>query len=653
MMAIAGSDLSGIPNFEKINRAVEEFKKLNIGDLRTEFLSALKYVNASEAISFEEYKNLVCNYVPIAGAINSPVFSFTPTQELQELNIFQIINLLECFCTISIEVSLQALEFFGGSEYLVDKLWVERPWTTRPKIEDKDGIIVVSADVIYVSDEIQKDIHGEVVELCEQLFSCVPDAQLVNSRAIFPDGSVAGYNDFEIASKSIPRGNLPTKAAVHWNRNLNWALQKRISAPNETARISALSSAIVELNAFLHDAANLFCRMDKASIKWNGMLHLRKILNEFIPMPKLSSGKKINRSDEIYTYDEMHSYVSDVQRVVEELITPPDNLRLFSSRVAELSKKSEKMLDEKLWQNTLQPPLKHIGEIKDILLDIRAVLGDAIIDNDRLRKSAVDFTKMSKKHSALPKAAYAARSRMEQDKLHISHCVSSTFEKSGFKTSVYIKELGEDKGIIWPNIEIAVLIKFDELEEWYVNLADITSLSKEAKQDFIIYIAPEINNIVPPLAMKIISTEFPEPDFKKIWEKVICKEFLVSELLLKFDEIISTFTIVSAAITNRDRELNNKEVEYISNIIHKISEHFIWLESEFKNNPTDGVILAFEFINEAWTRLKSEIEEVGNKCFATEIFETFKGIDNEFGLRLSTTRLVIMDDAIRNRSLVN
>lgn len=80
----------------------------------------------------------------------------------------------------------------AGQEALLERLTRETPWMSSAEFREEPEGLAVCADVFHISDRLQGDLHGDVVDLCRWLFALGPTANLVVASAIAPNGELAG-----------------------------------------------------------------------------------------------------------------------------------------------------------------------------------------------------------------------------------------------------------------------------------------------------------------------------------------------------------------------------------------------------------------------------------------------------------------------------
>lgn len=119
-----------------------------------------------------------------------------------------------------------------GQEALFARVQSETGWAGPVTIEDADDGVIVRCDLWYVAGSVQKNPHDAVVSLCERILALCPSADIAVSNAITASGELAGLAQLPLATKRIPRENLPPPSVPQWNRRWGDLISRRVAAPS-------------------------------------------------------------------------------------------------------------------------------------------------------------------------------------------------------------------------------------------------------------------------------------------------------------------------------------------------------------------------------------------------------------------------------------
>ncbi|MCL8382942.1 hypothetical protein [Xanthobacter aminoxidans] len=144
-----------------------------------------------------------------------------------------------------------------GQDALLARVQTETAWACPVTIEDADDGVVVRCDLWYVAGSVQENPHGAVVSLCELILALCPSADIAVSNAITASGELAGLAELPLATKRIPRDNLPPPSVPQWNRRWRDLISRRVAAPSYShylARGAAILEALVPTLEKIFDA---------------------------------------------------------------------------------------------------------------------------------------------------------------------------------------------------------------------------------------------------------------------------------------------------------------------------------------------------------------------------------------------------------------
>src|SRR3546814_788334 len=131
-----------------------------------------------------------------------------------------------------------------GQEALFARVQAETAWAGPVTIEDADDGMIVRCDLWYVAGSVQKNPHGAVVSLCERILALCPSADIAVSNAITASGELAGLAQLPLATKRIPRENLPPPSDPQWHRRWGDLISRRVAPPTYSDSLRSSVSLI-------------------------------------------------------------------------------------------------------------------------------------------------------------------------------------------------------------------------------------------------------------------------------------------------------------------------------------------------------------------------------------------------------------------------
>jgi hypothetical protein len=155
----------------------------------------------------------------------------------RDVDLAQVAEHIAAAARVNLELGRRYVIAAGGEEHLLDRSREEFAWVSRAELATKDGLQQVRFSWLYIGAEGQ-DAHAAVVALCRTYFDLFPDAASVAGQALDPSGEPAGFGDFQVAVKEIPRGNLVHPEQVRWNREELRAFAAISAVTPQTSRLA-------------------------------------------------------------------------------------------------------------------------------------------------------------------------------------------------------------------------------------------------------------------------------------------------------------------------------------------------------------------------------------------------------------------------------
>ena len=651
-LMMVDADLSVISQYAKLEQAKDEFASVVIEDLRDSLIEKLPEQAFGRALELDVYHELIATLLPLKGCRIKSVTTiaiglFNEVRALSDVPLTSLLDTIRTAHEIGVQVAQSIVDAAGGADILLERLYNETPWVTRPLLGEVDGKMSVSGDVRVISDEAQPDAHGDVVRLCELMLAAAPNAGLAISNAVSPNGRPAGIGDFEVATKRILREYLPTSVRVAWNRAQLRAVQRLVGASQETGRTIALARAIEELETRLQEAGDMYCRMETPTSKWRLSLKIRALLTDMVPPPPVS--EVVPSAFDQGTYDpsdSLHRFVTDVQRLIEELTDGvSEKPALMAARTADLARLADKLTNPENWRLIGSAPLGALNRMRDMLWDIRAVLGDAANDPARRRTAALRFSRRSRRHPVLSRAAQDARLRAEIDIAERKKLIESTCADAGLQVQVYSKERSNDRGYIWPDVDYAALLVTNSIIEWLSGIEHFQAMIQSITNGDRFSYAPVINGRIPPMAVLIIQNAFPHTTFEKEWSEYLPYGFVeVDETFAQFTAAVDGLTVLSAIFGERGRSLNEVESSYAANVMERVNASLQFFASNLDGNQDEIVSEAIGFLVRCFNRVRDEFEtRPEGESLAVEALKWTENVMSDFTLELVHHRVALME----------
>ena len=649
-LVMAHAELDDIPGFTKAKHAQEEFASVKVEDFRCQLTDYFRKPAKMLPLDLEAYHELIATLLPLEGCPTGPELTFSVDQNLFPLPLIPLLETIRTAHEVGLQFAQRLVDAAGGTDVLLERLYCELPWVTRPVFDETSDMPSISADVRVISDEHQPDVHGDVVRFCELMLAAAPAATLVKSNAVFADGSPARIGDFTIATKCIPRKNLPPPARVAWNRAQLRAVQRLVSASCETKRITAFANAIEELAKMLREAGEFYCRMETPKKKWRFQMQLREVLTDFMPPPPINDVVPNALSQGSYAVDDgLYGFATGIQRLLGELTDGVSKQpALMATRTADLARIAEALLDPSIWRLTAEAPLKALHQIREGLWDIRAVLGDTANDSRRRQIIARRFSRSSRRHMVLPRAAQDARIRAEADVTKHIKALESVCEQAGMNVQVFSRLNEKDHGFMWPDVGYAGLLVTNSIVEWHAGLEHFQKILQAFPNSPRFSYAPLINGQIPPIAVVFMQRWLPHANFLNEWSAHLPYSFIEDSALTHFTSGMEALRALSVIFGERGRPLIEEEEAYVSKLVERFNGNLQWFVSELETTPEhEHLAEAHDFLCHCSERVRAEFEApYEGESLAVEVLRSTEGVASDLFRELIQHRITLMEQAM-------
>lgn len=645
-LALAGSRFEEGELFAGYRRALQHFEGVEIADLRAALVEALPQSLPGGEIDLEDHHRLSASLLPIAFAGPPPELVLHPQGELSDAPLVPLLEAIRTSREIGLDAAQELVAAAGGTDRLLERIWHETPWTTRPERGVDDRVPWVSADVRVVHPELQADVHGEVVRLCELLSAADPAAELLISNAIAADGQPAGFGEFRIATKRMPRSALTPPARVAWNRAQLRAAHRLAGGGTETGRTAAIAGAVKELAEKVREAGDFHCRDERPGARWRAFLQVRRLLTSFTPTPSLDEVTDNPLAAGAWSgSDEMHGFVTGLERLAQELTEKgAAEPRLMAARTSDLARQAEGLADPDLWRWMQDPPLKALESLRQSLWNIRAVLGDAAVDPERRRLAALRLATSSRRHPTLQRAADAARERARADAEAMAAEIRTAFAAQGLEAEVFWRPQDKDEGFTWPCVEHLALVAADALLPWLQHEAVLVAVAQALPRVPRLHVAPLIAGQVPPVGMTWLNQLFPYAELVRDWSGRVPYPFAEDRSLDDFTQAFDALTTLSTLIAQRGRPFNAVEADAVQLFYDRVLRHAQPLIDAARTGADPVLAEACGFIGRVLGRVEAEeAEDFVGLTLAAEVNGLTQGQPTELTTELMLHRIALME----------
>ncbi len=406
-----------------------------------------------------------------------------------------------------------------GQKKLLNRIERETPWVSCPEIRQEEDGLAACCDVRFVSASRQLDVHEEVVRLCRVLLGIVPDAQLAISKAVSADGELAGHGKYPIASKRIPRENLPPYALPGWNRQWWTTVADRVAAPNYTDYLAHAIILIRKLLPILKDILNDWFHKAKVKDKDCDTLNqINNVAGNLTPpsiSPRAASGFGNDNKNETVT--NLQSVLFDCSvNLIKRFHKLPDQAGAYIVWASDILKRIDGAVCEEPWQLVADNPPKELMEIRQIVEELRLMAGEANALNRHplhiWRKRKVKLKNAFR--LAILDMRRSVRKRLVSIKAEIERALDCP--RNGM--DIYVR-IQEEENTTWPPVEVLITIPLKDVSDWPFTIEQHADKWRSAVgSGRYLTCVPIINDVaVDHLTIKGIKTLFPQSGKARAW----------------------------------------------------------------------------------------------------------------------------------------
>jgi hypothetical protein len=537
----------------------------------------------------------------------------------------------------------------GGGDALLDRVYRETDWATRPAVGEFEGQLAVTAHLRHIHTDVQPNVHAAAFELCRRLAAVTPRAERFICDAIWADGLPAGIGDYRLATLRLVRRALPSPARVAWNRAQVRALTRLVAAPSDTQRTTSLAAAVREIADWVRQAGDFYCRAERPGKLWLGLLQIRKILTSFVAPPSVDGAQSGPLAQGSFAgNDKLHSFVVGLQRLMSELTDGvSENPMLMAARTADLARDALALQNPVLWRNAAQPPIPELVKLETTLWEIRAVLGDAATDPESHRTAALRFGTTSRRHSILRRAAEAARARAEAVLARRRESIKAAFAARGLDVQVATKPSDKDRGWKWPDVEYAAVLVVESIFDFLPFEDTFAELASELDLGGPLTFAPVVHGLIPPFAMSFITSILPNIEFGESWSGHLPYSVLPEDEVRKlFDSVVDAAVTASSAMMQRDRAFNEAETAFVDVLAERYSrgvEALVAIAASREDDLLPDVVGLLARMGERLVDQHTTPD--GPDALALEFTRMVRGEMTEMGRELMVARILLMERA--------
>lgn len=438
----------------------------------------------------------------------------------------------------------------AGQEAMFARVQSETAWAGPVAIEDADDGVVVCCNFWYVAGSVQENPHDAVGSLCELILALCPSADFAVSNAITASGELAGLAQLPLATKRIPRENLPPPSVPQWNRRWNDLISHRVAAPSYSDYLVRGVTILESLVPILEKVFDAHFRgkdaLGKLAVKFNSLNEEIEALTPPAVSSLEASGAGSSDANTAVTKFQNLLHSTSVN-VIKRFAMLPEQAGAYIAWLSDLIADVDTAIAEEPWQLIGDGPPPMLTRLKTLLETLRTLAGEA---HERKEAPAATWAargKGARVGNAVRLVSLSAKTagetRLNQRKAEIER----TTVESGVAAEFHLRV--NAKGILpWPPADVLALLPAPELEGAVMAIAEQAEHVRSLVDSSIhLTIMPSIEGIgLPTLARSGYQTLLPDPEGAKTWSTEIGLPLTPNVLASLFGEVVSLVSELGA-----------------------------------------------------------------------------------------------------------
>ena len=613
--------LSEFEQLKSIRNAVFEFRALPKIDLRAICLRHMpKGSMPPPCDCIHQANKLLSCLVPICGGEPIRIALRHEYLDDQDLNIHQVARLLSTAYLIESDLAESLVDSLGGEQALFDLFHSQVPWTTPPTIDPKGAHgCTVRSNWYFLSETHQPDPHDSVCDICEILIALSPRSDAVASDAVDPMGQTIAIGDFKLASKNMPRANIPTKTRVAWNVAFRQVLLARSADHSLTDYTHRMALLVQRTEKVFRSLSEKWIR-GKTISNFNTLLsEVNEILdavNTLTYSAPIESPSAMTEPAQADTDDTLGALLTAILGNLIPRLHEIDSAKSVATFAGDLADQACEHHQSDIWRTLSSPPLKELSALSGRLTDMSYILHEIAYDSspEAIRR-ILKVSKRARLGTAVRDVARRCQTLANQRLKARLRKLEHAFSERGWNVRCLSRAIDESDSVYWPAHEVAILTELTDLETQLESwIDDSISLGRQhLKDDWLFSTIPVMNEqVLASLAMHPSSyMPLPDSDFACNWTNCLDKPIFSSILKEAFVKAIEACMQMSAILTIRNlQNLPIEEGDILSKALDTFKKNREIIASAADRTKSEYFALALDYIDQIWNRFIDEFEIV-------------------------------------------
>ena len=353
----------------------------------------------------------------------------------------------------------------AGQDELLGRIRQEIPWAGEVVLRQEDDGLTVSCDYWYVAPSRQPTPHDDVVRICEMLISICPSADIAVSRAVSSNGEVAGFSEYPVATKRIPRTNLPPAALPAWNRRWQGMIARRVALPSYSEYLVRGVHILDRLVPKLERFFDIHLRGRNPPLKlYEALNNLNQEAMDLTPPINSVRAATGEGSGEVSYFSTPFQDVlfGSTVNMIKRFANLPEGAGSYIAWLNDLLANIEKVIKEEPWQLIGEDVPPNLIRLQGVLETLRMLAGEAHMRNAAPVVTWAKSGKRARLGNALRSINMVANGAEDARANKIRAELETSARQAGIRVQFHLRR--DARGILpWPPLEVFALLPADTI----------------------------------------------------------------------------------------------------------------------------------------------------------------------------------------------
>ncbi|MBB4010682.1 hypothetical protein [Allorhizobium taibaishanense] len=548
MLGIAGIDLSSLAIIPEVQAAADRLsqikgspeddpRRLLMERMSPSALSAL--IETADLASLDDILAALVG-MPLPAAVRTSLVQVP--EGLLNANLDLLGSLMGTLSTLDREIASHWVAEVG-QEALFARVQAETAWAGPVITEGSDDGVIVRCDLWYVAGSVQENQHDAVVGLCELILALCPSADIAVSNAITAGGELAGLAQLPLATKRIPRDNLPPPSVPQWNRRWRDLISRRVAAPSYS---DYLARGVAILDALVPTLEKVFDAHFRGKDALGNLADKLNALNadtEALTPPTVSSLEASGAG-----HEEANTAVTKFQNLlhsasvnlVKRFAILPNQAGAYIAWLSDLITDADTTIVEEPWHLIGDGPPLMLNRLKTLLETLRLLAGEAHENKQAPTATWSARGKGARVGNSVRLVSLSARAAGETRLAQRKAGIERLAEEAGIAAQFHLRV--NAKGILpWPPADVLALLPAPNVADAVVTLAEQAELVRSFVDPSIhLTIMPYIEGVAfPALGKSGYQTLLPDMEGAAFWAEQLGLPQAPSTVVSMFGEVLT------------------------------------------------------------------------------------------------------------------